>query len=302
MWGALTMLPWQRPKFLKTLCPKDHFFIRIFLWTTLAHALLVILVFFVYRQEGFVQQINFVDSATVLFLPFQKSIMQKQGALSRTSSGRGINIITAGSARQRTLIGQSSRLVNAEPKTTLVESERQPSGSVNKAKKRRCTIMQQSKKQRKKEILIKKAMLEKVPMIKEKEELVKKPVKEKPLLAKPQVPVPALPVQSEAVDMITSSTEDVSVICVGQLDLDALELQQTLKDRLIAVWRPPRGVPSGRVCKVKVTVDWQGKVQDITIEESSKVIMFDTSVRHAVRVLEFPQGTWGKIIILPFRS
>jgi hypothetical protein len=65
-------------------------------------------------------------------------------------------------------------------------------------------------------------------------------------------------------------------------------------------WHPPVGIASGKSCKVRVLVGWQGTIEEIIFEEPSNIAAFDVSVRHALLTMKFPKSSFGKELILPF--
>lgn len=94
-----------------------------------------------------------------------------------------------------------------------------------------------------------------------------------------------------------SNTDPIEI---GALELDALELAQNIREEVVRVWQPPAGLAIGRQCTIKLLLDWQGNIEDLTIAESSTVPAFDTSVKLAVRAMKFPKAVFGKELILPF--
>lgn len=95
-------------------------------------------------------------------------------------------------------------------------------------------------------------------------------------------------------------SSDENILYAGQQDLAALALREELRDEIEHAWHPPVGLAAGRSCTVRILIDWQGKAEEIVFEESSHILAFDTSVRHALLTMKFPKSSYGKELILPF--
>jgi hypothetical protein len=75
---------------------------------------------------------------------------------------------------------------------------------------------------------------------------------------------------------------------------------QALYENLSDQWAPPAGVPVTSQCVITVVVDKQGEVEDMLVDNSSGMMVFDLAARSALSEVEFPRFVWGKSITVTF--
>lgn len=89
---------------------------------------------------------------------------------------------------------------------------------------------------------------------------------------------------------------------IGRKDLEELKLYEKVHNAISQNFAPPKGVPVGLECVVKLIVDNNGKLKSVDFEKSSNILMFDLSAKKAVVSAVIPKELWGKDIILNFKS
>ena len=65
---------------------------------------------------------------------------------------------------------------------------------------------------------------------------------------------------------------------------------------------PPIGIASDAQCQIKMMISWEGAMQDVTVEQSSGILMYDVAARSAVHKLSLPRWTWGKSLTIVFKQ
>ena len=78
---------------------------------------------------------------------------------------------------------------------------------------------------------------------------------------------------------------------------DFIVLQQELAKH----WQPPVGIDRSCACAITAHIDRQGKIEDIIIDDSSGVLMFDVAARTAMLAMNLPHWTWGKSLSITFK-
>lgn len=274
------MLRWLR----KNVPKKYHFLIKIFLVVVVIH-ILVALIFFMSRGQN-VYRLDFKRSvAPVVLLPFQKTVVQKVTVRNRVS-----NVTQGRSLRS----GQ-------KPSTTLVKLKKPAAVKKKKKSVSKKVSKKKHKAQPKAKKPIKKVAQKKslnnvsVAGVSDKKKNWSVVAKKKVVTKQRSLPQTA---KKEPMSSTVSGADDV--VYIGQHDLDVLELHDAIRSEIERAWRPPVGLAIGKSCRVKVLVDWSGKIDELSFEESSHVVAFDTSVRHALLKMKFPKVAYGKVLVIPF--
>lgn len=96
--------------------------------------------------------------------------------------------------------------------------------------------------------------------------------------------------------------EGDDAVYVGQEEMLAIQLQQSLTQEVVQHWKVPAGLSKDLVCEVAVVVNWQGEVQNARIAKTSGVLMYDISARTAVVKMKLPKIAWGKEFIITFKQ
>ncbi len=140
------------------------------------------------------------------------------------------------------------------------------------------------------------------------------PVKKEPA-DKQTVPSPVVnhPVVQERYTAVAPSDEAPSEETTddergAHLLIDVSGEQNTLNEKeyemhaaLLNCWHPPVGVSPLHSCVVRMTFDAQLAMTSLVIEQSSGVLLYDVSVKTALRSMVFPVWVRNKTIIIEFK-
>ncbi len=85
------------------------------------------------------------------------------------------------------------------------------------------------------------------------------------------------------------------------IDLNMQQDFVALQQELAKHWQPPVGIAHECVCAITAQIDRQGKIENIIIDDSSGVLMFDVAARTAMLAMELPRWTWGKSLSITFK-
>ena len=91
-------------------------------------------------------------------------------------------------------------------------------------------------------------------------------------------------------------------IYVGQMEMDALWMQNEMHREVTKKWQPPVGLSKELVCILNVLVDWSGNVAKTSIEQSSGALLYDISARTAMTQMAFPSWARGKEFTITFKQ
>jgi hypothetical protein len=230
----------------------------------MSHVMVLFVVLFFYKGDNFTHKLTFaMNDMTVMFLPFQKTTTALSSQASTKKSGAKIARVANKQQAQKKTIAAPKGKAAKLPATALADAAKKTKKNSPK-------------------IAIKKEA------IKEKQVVAKK-AEEKPKPVKKEEPV---------VETIDFAQENVAYL--GQQDRTTLMLKRELLSEIEQAWHPPAGIASGKSCKVRVLVGWQGTIEEIIFEEPSNIAAFDVSVRHALLTMKFPKSSFGKELILPF--
>ena len=100
----------------------------------------------------------------------------------------------------------------------------------------------------------------------------------------------------------SKTTSDQAPVYVGQVEMEALRMQQQLQREMSQHWKPPVGLTKDLECVLKVLVDWSGNVSETGVNKSSGVLMYDISARTAVAQMQMPQWARGKEFNITFKQ
>lgn len=85
-------------------------------------------------------------------------------------------------------------------------------------------------------------------------------------------------------------------------ETEALRCGAQLQKELVQQWHPPVGVSPDCTCNISFFVNKQGKIENLKMEKSSGVMMFDISARQALFSMKMPQWTYGKPLVISFKQ
>ncbi len=125
---------------------------------------------------------------------------------------------------------------------------------------------------------------------KEEEEMPPPPEepKKKPPVKKPQKEVPTTQIQKTAPPTTgeASGETEQAATPTGSMSFESdfpfAYYIGRMRQKIAATWRPPVGAPAERACRVYFRVHRNGSVSDVSVEESSGVMLFDQSCQRAV--------------------
>lgn len=253
----------------------DRLWTHIIAGCTALHGVVLVMLFLVYRGDVANYRISTSSTLTsqqVILLPMYKVVGDTR------SKTRAIAAPVAQAIDTRNVAVERKQAPKEEKATTLAPAPNKKAAP-KKAKKKKARASKKSKKVDKKKSSVKKIEAKK---------------------EEPKKIEPAPVVQSTDNQVAMSLPADAqSTIYVGQLELEALQLQEAVQRELQTYWKPPIG-HKGLTCNVTVMVDWQGVISEITITQSSGVLMFDMSAEQALSAMTFPKTAWGKNITITF--
>ncbi len=101
-------------------------------------------------------------------------------------------------------------------------------------------------------------------------------------------------------DQLSDSEEDI--LYVDYKELEALQLGGALQEAVTSAWNPPAGMGQDIECKVRITLNRDGKLIETIYEEISGVRIYDATVERALPEIKFPHQLWNKSFTLCFKS
>lgn len=158
--------------------------------------------------------------------------------------------------------------------------------------------------------LIKKKKLATAQTVKKKPQKIKpKPAQKKQKIVEKPIAV-AKPVNEESSSSappIAQADKSVPVepgsetVAIAYTDARLAHQYIVLQQEVSKQWAPPPGVSDETTAKLTVVIDRAGAVQDVRVEESSGVLIFDITARSALLAVVWPVWTWGASITITFK-
>lgn len=270
------MLRWLQPR----ISAKAKFQSKLLVLSFLLHSIVCFSLLFFYKtyDTNLLLKISSVKSeAVVQFV----SSMHKKTASATTQMTQQAKSVAA----SKTTI--SSKIEKKQPQKKVVKKTVKP-------------MQKPILKQEPKEVLEKKPVIVKTkadePQVKQ-ESLINPKLQEKKVDPEPVVQQQEL-VDQQDVKVDVSEQQEIQVL--SRQEFEALSLQEALQEAVQEVWAPPAGMDGKLVCYVALTVDWNGKLVEHFIEDSSGVLVFDVAVEQAVAEIQFPRPLWGKSVTVAF--
>jgi outer membrane biosynthesis protein TonB len=121
-----------------------------------------------------------------------------------------------------------------------------------------------------------------------------------------RAPATPQPLQEKAEEKAVTSQEthktqsEPDPLYIAQSELEQYEIESIVYNTVTQVWCRPVGLATNVHCKVRVTVDAEGKVIDIQDEEPSGIMMFDSAVYLALEQVQFPARIASKTVSIIF--
>jgi len=311
---------------------------RLILFSSMLHTVFLFFLFVVYKGETAVYTVNIKRSilksgVPIIFMPLKKVVgksnLNKNIVVNKTS------VLQKQASKKKKIIKQSAKkkvsakkkavsVVSKPKKKTTVKKKSVPEKKSMPKKLVKKKILRQAqderekptpkKKRQEKEIENKKKELqkksdkqkEKPKDIKQEKRVVEKKIAEKETVKKhisaekkEKVPIKEKNHQPIVQESVVPKQE---AIYIGRHELDALYMEQAIKDEVSKHWRPPLGLPKDLLCTINVLVGWDGSIKNVVVSQSSGVLMYDISARNTLSKLELPRWSRGKEIKIIFNQ
>lgn len=262
---------------------KQYLIVPVGLGITLLHAGLLGLLFFVYRDT--IEHLNLTIIPSLMARDIEFRVAIERGARKGQATGKaapGVSTKNAPAAKKM-----------AGPVTKIGAL---PAAPAKKAVPKKG--VQKNEKKKESAVPVKKVAEKPVP----KKEPVKEPVVEKkqqvselPKVAESAAPAQQLP---EHLDLAVGKE---GVIEGADSTLVFFEAEyRALYENLSDQWAPPAGVPAQSQCTITIVLDRDGEIDDMLVDNSSGMLVFDVAARAALSEVEFPRFAWGKSITVTF--
>lgn len=302
------MLHWLRNRKGRNL---QQFWIKLLSVSLVAHGLLLIAIFFLYKDDSCqynmtVNSKNLRRGAPIIFMPFHKVVNAHRihGQLS-TSIG----------AVKATTVTLAPSVHKKKASTALVAAEKEKKAAKKvkeqKRKERKLKEQQLKEKKAKEHEKLKRAekkkRQEERKKEKEKEEIKKQeePKKEEIIKPEPELPQPVPQPQLEQQVGTAGAVGDQPVgpidpVYMGQVEMEEMNRQEELQQVITQYWRPPVGLQEGLECTLTFVVDADGNAAQVEIQKTSGVLVYDMAARMAVAQMQMPQWARGKELSITF--
>jgi len=283
------MLHW-RHKILRRL-RRQLFWAKLFFVSFVGHLLFFFLVLFVRKGDYFsykvvVNRKALTSGAPVVFLPFHKVVQKKPiRKIVKTKKKKSAPVKKTTVAKIKP--GPKSKAKPKPKKQTKLAAKKKTSTKKQSVKKAEV----KKKKAPKKVVAKKKTAPKKKPIKTVQAKKVNTKKQKKQIVAQKELKLPQKNVG-----------EPIAPIYVGQLEMEALRMQDEMQTVVGDVWKPPAGLPKDLECVLKILVNWKGKATETVVEKTSGVLMYDISARTAVARMELPQWAHGKEFHITFKQ
>ncbi len=99
------------------------------------------------------------------------------------------------------------------------------------------------------------------------------------------------------------AVEQLEVWSTEQADVVGIpEYVFAFQKQIAQKFTPPIGIAPDAQCQIKMMIGWDGTMQEVGIERSSGILMYDVAARSAVHKLSLPRWTWGKSLTIVFKQ
>ena len=128
---------------------------------------------------------------------------------------------------------------------------------------------------------------------------IKKPIKDSPILPALS-PLQVQPKKNQEI-IASNALEKQQVIEIGVDEYAYMKQMEEVYEMITNCWRAPRDVIAQRACIASVSLNAQGLITTVVIEESSGTVAYDIAVRNGLYAMHFPRTVWGKKIVITFK-
>lgn len=115
---------------------------------------------------------------------------------------------------------------------------------------------------------------------------------------KPTVVKPVQEPKQEIVEPAKNDNEEVMYVLPHEYN--TLVAHEQLQQVLQTEWNPPPGMPANVSAQVTITVNGKGKITSTIFNKSSGILIYDTSIEHALEKMALPQSAWSKTLTITF--
>lgn len=281
-----------------------HLWRRLLVISCLLHAVIMVLLFYAYRGALMQYHVRIgscplVSVRDVVFVPLAKSIkpsghVSKKGSASTSSK-------TAKKKVAQSPAKPAASMSNALPKKVKAPEKKKQAKPVEQKKKNDLV--------KKEKEVVKKVTSEKkqdavVPPAEEKK-IDEKKATEQPIVQKEldkTVSATNEQIMPETGESLLPMSADSDIVYIGQAERDAVYLQMIIKQEVEHAWRPPAGLAPELECDIQLIIDWDGKAGDVNVLRSSGVLVYDISVRAALKEVVFSPALRGKQFCMNFKQ
>ena len=210
---------------------------------------------------------------------------------------------------QQTSQKATQKLVVAQPPKAVVGSPKKPEPAKKETPAKKEVVKAAPAK--KNEIIAKKESLEKNPKVKKVESKKTDPVAEKPKIAeqvvKKEIAKVTEPImQKTAVSVpieqpLLGTPDNPMIVQATASEIESYRRAKIFHEALMQVWRPPKVLSKVSECIVTVQVGVKGDVEEVVVNKSSGVLMYDVSATAALYTMQMPELVWGKSLTLLFK-
>lgn len=256
---------WQQKNRLK----KQLLWAKLFLISFSFHSVFFLWLFFLYRDDGFdiaiTVQNKLSASVPVIFVPFAQ---QKKMIAQNNSSTTQASAPTVSQKKPKTSIQKNTKIIKQKKDQSISVKKKEIKNKTKETQlthKKKSSIQSQVKQQEKKE-------------------------------AKKQV------IASQNKQTATQQITHQEIVQANYREIEAQRRQLLLQKELANYFKPPIGVPADCICQISVAVDWHGVIKELTVIQSSGILMYDVAARSALYTMKMPSWSKGKSLTITFKQ
>jgi len=256
----------------KKLSKRHQFILQLICFSFTAHILVLGICFWYSRPTILTIKMSvpiFDLSRPITIMPF----VRRTGQLKKLAQG----------TTKKGVSGQHIKGASSKPKQSLIKKPVPVAKQINKSVK---NVFEKNRLQKKESPKPKQQ-----EPIKREKEIEKEPQKAN---IKEPVTTHEQSVQQKA------EVEEQEPIVLGQEEFEALKLYQEVHEEITKYWRPPAGLHPKQPCILLLAIDEQGSVDNITVEQSSGVLVHDMAARIAAQKAHFQKELFRQQIRLHF--
>lgn len=277
------MLHWQLLKWLKGI----QLGAKITILSFFAHTIILFCLLFIYKESS-IYHVSITSTmintdVPIVFLPLYKSLQSKGAKPGSVSKERNNKKNEAQSVVKKISNDKKNVSIQKKEKALTTISELTPVTKNKQGKKiiqKKTAVVQAASKLNKQ---------------------LQKSEKKSPEVKKEDPIVLPVPKENTAASLIPNDDQShQEKLYVGQLEMEALQIQEYIQQEIVQHWCPPPGIRKDIYCTIKVIVGLDGKVSKIDLERPSGVLLFDGAAQRAATKLNPPKWVYGKELSITF--